>query len=1065
MDKKKGIAILIVSVIMILILLGIIGLLAFNFAPTPPPSENNLEVAIYDTQTLYALPETIVQVYNEEQELLEETTTNEKGVAYFTLPDGTYTIIIQKQGYEEKLQQHVNKQDKTQLIDIALTRLNLCVEKWNCTSWSECEDGTKTRDCTDFNKCTTEYEKPEETATCELQDCETNADCDDSNPCTEDECSEDGGTCLHIRVTECMHDDGCCPSNCSHVTDHDCDGTVTPGSCQTNADCDDKFPCTEDYCTGNPLACVYDPITACIDNDDCCPDECDHDSDNDCEEEEGSEDECDSNSDCDDSNPCTEDECSGGDCEHETIIDGTSCGELKMCCSGNCENFCNETRGCSSGDACITYTCEDPGTCSSYCSNITITICDPSTSDGCCPSTCDETNDYDCANAYPDGEPCTNNTECYSNKCDVGDNGACFSCDSCSGTEYNRCSNQETDECEAQCSASSQCDDLLVGSFWNESGTCNTCTNCSHETCSIEDVCGTSTQVTGKICTENGCSEGVTSVCDGTMNCVENICNGTRYNCTSEGTTWAWRTSNPTETGGTRCDDGIDNDCDGYCDYYGCGSLPADPDCTIPCANPGERCDENTDCCDEKCDSNDYGECFLCIACSGGDYCSGNTEDDLYPNECEAQCDGVDAQCDDKEVDTFWSEGENCVNCKDCSYESVNTIGSCTCSGNCVDGYCLEGALCYYNLDCTENGWQGEGPCDTAESCGGDTMVTGKSCSSSGCGGDTHVCDDLSACGPTVNCGGDSYTCHYSNEGNWEWDTAIPTTETACDDEKDNDCDGLTDEEDDDCISCGDPGDSCSTDGDCCLGYLCDLTSPFHCFECSNNMDLWDGSCEFHGGCGADQECDELMPEDVSGDYCCTDECSADNTVGTCVCSGGNCDSGYCENNYDCYHGVSCGITGWAYGGICDLSDRCDKSGLEIEKECSSTCQGIEPVCETSGDTCSGLYDYTYCGDPQVRWYCTGTEDDYHWAPEGGLPEEDCNDGRDNDCDGHVDLADDDCRSCDEICQEEHQCSQGRCYLGIGTNPEDCGTECNEKCKSELGTESCPPNEYCGCAP
>ena len=35
-----------------------------------------------------------------------------------------------------------------------------CEEEWMCTDWGLCEDGIKTRECNDQNKCGTETNKP-----------------------------------------------------------------------------------------------------------------------------------------------------------------------------------------------------------------------------------------------------------------------------------------------------------------------------------------------------------------------------------------------------------------------------------------------------------------------------------------------------------------------------------------------------------------------------------------------------------------------------------------------------------------------------------------------------------------------------------------------------------------------------------------------------------------------------------------------------------------------------------------------------------------------------------------
>ena len=43
-----------------------------------------------------------------------------------------------------------------------------CVPEWECTSWSGCIDGTRTRECTDLNQCDIDEDKPSETQSCQI---------------------------------------------------------------------------------------------------------------------------------------------------------------------------------------------------------------------------------------------------------------------------------------------------------------------------------------------------------------------------------------------------------------------------------------------------------------------------------------------------------------------------------------------------------------------------------------------------------------------------------------------------------------------------------------------------------------------------------------------------------------------------------------------------------------------------------------------------------------------------------------------------------------------------------
>ncbi|MBN1644811.1 hypothetical protein JW851_02070, partial [Candidatus Woesearchaeota archaeon] len=41
-----------------------------------------------------------------------------------------------------------------------------CWEYWTCSDWTECINGTQTRNCSDLNKCSTFESKPSETKQC-----------------------------------------------------------------------------------------------------------------------------------------------------------------------------------------------------------------------------------------------------------------------------------------------------------------------------------------------------------------------------------------------------------------------------------------------------------------------------------------------------------------------------------------------------------------------------------------------------------------------------------------------------------------------------------------------------------------------------------------------------------------------------------------------------------------------------------------------------------------------------------------------------------------------------------
>jgi hypothetical protein len=81
--------------------------------------------------------------------------------------------------------------------------------------------------------------------------------------------------------------DGTCDGNETCVTcEQDCG--CCPPVCQTNADCDDNDTCTIDTCVSSGTCtteCSYNSVP-CINNDGCCPANCDYTNDNDCQSPE-----------------------------------------------------------------------------------------------------------------------------------------------------------------------------------------------------------------------------------------------------------------------------------------------------------------------------------------------------------------------------------------------------------------------------------------------------------------------------------------------------------------------------------------------------------------------------------------------------------------------------------------------------------------------------------------------------------------------------------------------------------------------------------------------------------
>ncbi len=108
---------------------------------------------------------------------------------------------------------------------------------------------------------------------CIIPSCSYDTDCDDNNACTTDSCNYAGtcdAYCIYEDVTACQNDDGCCPAGCDYTDDNDCASTVCGnGICELGEDC---FSCLSDCaCLGRNCerACCGDGIEQEMDSKKC----------------------------------------------------------------------------------------------------------------------------------------------------------------------------------------------------------------------------------------------------------------------------------------------------------------------------------------------------------------------------------------------------------------------------------------------------------------------------------------------------------------------------------------------------------------------------------------------------------------------------------------------------------------------------------------------------------------------------------------------------------------------------------------------------------------------------
>ncbi len=210
--------------------------------------------------------------------------------------------------------------------------------------------------------------------------------CDDGLACTTDVLKNPGtckASCAYPAIVACKNGDGCCPGGCTAATDDDCSkncgngkvddketcdtgiGAGKPGSCPT--DCDDANSCTTDMILNKATCaaqCSHVAVTACANNDGCCPTGCTTKTDNDCSVT------------CGDGVKDKQEKC-------DTAIPAGKPGA------------CPTPKDCEDGNACTKDKLLNAGSCNAQCASTVITRC--KSGDGCCPNGCTNNNDKNCS--------------------------------------------------------------------------------------------------------------------------------------------------------------------------------------------------------------------------------------------------------------------------------------------------------------------------------------------------------------------------------------------------------------------------------------------------------------------------------------------------------------------------------------------------------------------------------------------------------------------------------------------------------------------------------------------
>ncbi len=862
-------------------------------------------------------------------------------------------------------------------------------------------------------------------------ECDVEERCDGNGACPADAFEPAGTSCGSSSDTVCDNPDSCDGSGTCLVnnepTTTEC--RADAGECDVAENCDGAGACPADAFEPAATPCGDPTDNICTD-----PDSCDgsgvclrHDAANTvvCRPDAG---DCDIEERCDGNGVCPNDsfEAPGttcGDSTNDTCTDPDTCNGTGVClpndapsstlcrsAAGECDlaEYCTGTGTCpadtfkSAGAACgspLDDACTNPDTCDGLGSCLDnhepiSTVCRPAASDCDVPDNCDgagacnvdvvKTLGTACGSplddACTDPDTCNGAGACLANDAPLGapcgdlNNTVCSDADSCNGSGTCLPNDEPTTTvCRVavgECDAAENCDGNgnCPGDSFQPAGT--SCGNsnespCDHaDSCNGSGACLTNYEPSTTICRADAGDCDVPEYCTGTGSCP----------------------SNAFEPVGHACGSSVDNTCTNpdTCDASG-NCLANDAPATVVCraalndCDVAENCDGSGNCPNDgfepsgtPCGSSVDGPCTDPDSCDGAGTCLPNNEPTT--TECRASTDVCDP-------------AEHC-----------DGVGACP-----VNSFLPDNSAC-----------DDQDPCSTLDTCNSGVCQSGATNKDSDsdnyfddqCPGGTD-CDDGN---PNINPG--------INEA--------PFGSAVCNDNIDNDCDGLIDTDgnggnpDTGCLQC-------AVDADCIDTNLCNGTET-----CNTSVGL----------CVAGTP---LVCED--NNVCTTDSC--DPATG-CVNA---------DNSEPCNDSNACTTSDTCAGGICvggaapDCNDDnvCTTDSCDVAVGCVNT--NNTDACDdgnacTAGDVCAGGVcvsgSVVDCDDTNI---CTNDS---------------CNTSTGCVHDNNTDSCDD-----GNECTVNDTCFEGTCISGSGADCDDnnpCTTDTCDTvtgCANTNNTDSCDDGDAC----